>query len=580
MSPDEKICPQCNTKVAISAKFCINCGQKFEEDDFKKEIVEKPVVNTDFNVNGHNTNIELSNENNVSSDISKYLLLFENIDETTDNAISAIKESNWNNALTFIDQSLDRDSSNSDFWALKSYILFKLKNFEDAITSVNISINLNDFSEFAWFCKAIILDGMNEYLPAISCCNEFLILNPADANVIQFKITLNDKITGNINDAGKTDLNSDNINKSEDNVNPSDSSSGNGAGSGGNVNPWEGSSGNGAGSGGNVNPWDNPTTTNSGQNPPQNKSPWDLKVNPNKEFNFTGQFTNHFTEFRDIFTVENLYKLENNHLTPNQYDEILQKIKSTGYGILNRMIQENNINFNSLSAFEKVLLFTKSFVEVDYKAGGADLGNYGFNKINLDDRLDTANQITTLIHELAHHLFAEIFEQSTMLILDTDKTDAIESFVGFSLMYNAPSKLLNEYCAHTVQGRFTPHGYQNYGSFENILQQFDIENEYNVIVTCMTVGNTFSQDLLNIIEPVIDYNVREEIKQQFKKDFNFPPNYRGISLEITDTLTKEQLMDFINAILVNGFNVANENPRALLDFKKQFEMQNNVGGIL
>ena len=305
-----------------------------------------------------------------------------------------------------------------------------------------------------------------------------------------------------------------------------------------------------------------------------------MKVNPNEEFNLTGQFTNHFTEFRDIFTVENLYKLENNHLTPNQYDAILQKIKSTGYGILNRMIKQNNINFNSLSAFEKVLLFTKSFVEVDYKAGGADLGNYGFNKINLDDRLDTANQITTLIHELSHHLFAEIFEQSTMLILDTDKTDAIESFVGFSLIYNAPSKLLNEYCAHTVQGRFTPHGYQNYGSFENILQQFDIEKEYDIIAMCMTIGNTFCQDLLNIIEPVIDYNVREEIKQQFKKDFNFPPNYRGISLEITDTLTKEQLMTFISGILGYGFNVASQNPRALLDFKKQFEMQNNVGGIL
>ena len=580
MSPEEKICPQCNTKVAFSAKFCVNCGQKFENQDFIKENVEKPVVNTDFNVNGQNTNVELSNENNVFSDISKYLLLFENIDETTDNTISAIKESNWNNALIFIDQSLEKDSSNSDFWALKSYILFKLKNFEDAITSVNIGLNLNDFSEFAWFCKAVILDGMNEYLPAISCCNEFLILNPADANVIQFKINLNDKITGSINNVGKTGFDSTNENESGVNVNSMDKS-GNGVGSGGNVNPWDSSSGNGVGSGGNVNPWDNnPTTTNSWQTPQQNKTIWNLKVNPNEEFNLTGQFTNHLTEFRDIFTVENLYKLENTHLTPNQYNEILQRIKSTGYSILNRMIQENNINFNSLSAFEKVLLFTKSFVEVDYKAGGADLGNYAFNKINLDDRLDTANQITTLIHELAHHLFAEIFEQSTMVILDTDKTDAIESFIGFSLMYNAPSKLLNEYCAHTVQGRFTPHGYQNYGSFENILQQFDIEKDYNIIAMCMTVGNTFCHDLLNIIEPVIDYNVREEIKQQFKKDFNFPPNYRGISLEITDTLTKEQLMDFINFILVNGFNVANENPRALLDFKKQFEMQNNVGGIL
>ena len=91
---------------------------------------------------------------------------------------------------------------------------------------------------------------------------------------------------------------------------------------------------------------------------------------------------------------------------------------------------------NSLTPLEKVLLFTKSFVEVDTKASGADLGNYACNKINLDDRLYTANQITTLIHELSHHLLAEIFEQSLMIIWDTDKTDEIESFVWYSLMFN------------------------------------------------------------------------------------------------------------------------------------------------
>lgn len=225
------------------------------------------------------------------------------------------------------------------------------------------------------------------------------------------------------------------------------------------------------------------------------------------------------------------------------------------------------------------MLFTKSFVDVDYKAGGADLGNYGFNKIHLDDRLDAANQITTLIHELSHHLLAEIFEQSAMIIFNTDKTNAIESYVGFSLMCADPSVLLNEYCAHTVEGRFTPHGYQNYGSFENILRRFDLNRDINLVRMCMMVGNTFSRDILGLIEPFIDYKLREEIKLQFKKDFNYPPNYQGISLEIKDTLEINQLLDFINFILLTGFNAALKNPNQLFKYREQFELHNNKGGI-
>lgn len=320
-----------------------------------------------------------------------------------------------------------------------------------------------------------------------------------------------------------------------------------------------------------TNPWQSSET--------KANSPWDLEINPNDYYNFTGEFDNHLDDFRDIFTPENRYKLENIHLTPQQYRSILNKIKSTSDELLNKSINENNIDFNSLSILEKVLLFTKSFVEVDYKAGGADLGNYAFNKINLDDRLDTANQITTLIHELSHHLLAEIFEQAVMILFNTDKTDAIESYVGFSLMCANPSVLLNEYCAHTVQGRFTPHGYQNYGSFENILQRFNPQRDKQIVSVCMMVGNTFCKDLLAIIEPFIDYNLREEIKQQFKKDFNYPPNYRGISLEIKDTIGLNQLMNFINFILLTGFNEALKNPAMLLDYQNQFKLHNSKGGI-
>lgn len=570
MSQDVKNCPQCGAEVGISAKFCMNCGHQFSQQNIEKEVIEKEVEPVEP--------VKIESDDEIL-DISQYFDLFENVSETTDYTINAIKESDWDNALIFIDQSLEINKSSSDLWVLKSYILFKLGYLEDAITSVDIGLNLNDFSQFAWACKAFILDSIGENLAAISCCNEFLILNPTNARIIQLKIDLNDKISKGVTKPIKEvktpepePVKESNIPKhSNEEVKvpepvkeetPQNTYASNDV---------------------KVNPWDNkPTEVQT--NPWQTgevkiNSPWELEINPNDNYNFAGKFDNHLTDFKDIFTPENHNKLENIHLTSNQYRDIFTKIKSTSDDILNNSITENNIDFNSLSILEKILLFTKSFVEVDYKAGGADLGNYAFNKINLDDRLDTANQITTLIHELAHHLLAEIFEQSVMIIFNTDKTAAIEAYVGFSLMCADSSILLNEYCAHTVEGRFTPHGYQNYGSFENILQRFDLNRQMDLVRMCMMVGNTFCQDILNILEPFINYNLREEIKEQFKKDFNYPPNYQGISLEIRETLDIDILLNFINFILLSGFNEALINPNRVFEYRRQFELHNNKGGI-
>ena len=562
MSQDVKICPQCDTEVNIDSKFCMNCGHKFSTQEIE-EVNEKPEETTVNEVDEETTQKqeETKGTDNEPIDISQYFDLFDNIGETTDYAVSAVKESDWHNALTFIDQSIDNNSSNSDLWALKSFILFKLEYFEDAITSVNISLSLNDFSELAWACKAVILDSLGENLAAISCCNEFLSLNPTNGKIIQLKLDLNERISSGVRKPVKEKpkvkkpepespkpITSTNI-PVDDNVNPWDSK------------PAEIQS----------NPWQNGEI--------KDNNPWDLEINPNDNYNFTGEFDNHLTDFRDIFTVENRRKLENVHLTPTQYKNILNKIKTTSDDILNKTIQENNIDFASLSILEKILLFTKSFADVDYKAVGADLGNYAFNTIHLDDRLNTADQITTLIHELAHHLLAEIFEQATMVIFNSDKTNAIESYVGFSLMCADPSILLNEYCAHTVEGRFTPHGYQNYGSFQNILNRFDINRDIAIIGICMRVGNTFCQELLSIFEAFIDYNLREEIKQQFKKDYNYPPNYQGIGFEIKETIDIKELLDFINFILLTGFNAALTNPERLFEFRRQFELHDKKGGI-
>ena len=312
----------------------------------------------------------------------------------------------------------------------------------------------------------------------------------------------------------------------------------------------------------NSNPW----VMNSNDNPSSYWQPrkiktrysWDLEKNINAYYDFTGEFDNHLADINDIVTEENREKLENIHLTPQQYIGILNKIKSTSDNILYRIFNENYIDFNSLSIFEKIVLFTNSFVESEYKSDGDELGVYSLNKIHLDDRFDTAIQIITLIHELAHHLLAEIFEQAVMILFNTDKTDAVEWFVDISMKSSDNYVLLNEYCAHSVESHFTPFEYQNYGSYFKVLERFD-ENKFidkQIVLYSMMIGNTFCQDILTIIKPFIDNQLKEEITQEFNKNQTDFLNHDGISLEIEDTVNINQLLHYINVILISGFNNA------------------------
>ena len=135
-------------------------------------------------------------------------------------------------------------------------------------------------------------------------------------------------------------------------------------------------------------------------------------------------------------------------------------------------------------------------------------------------------------------------------------------FVDMSFNSSKCFSLLNEYCAHSVEGHFTPYEYQDYGSFIKVLNEFDETNEKDreIVLKSMILGNTFCQDILTIITPFFDnYNLRDEIKEEFKKEFIDSPNPNGLSLKIEDTLNIKYLLDYINLILLTGLDEALEN---------------------
>lgn len=273
----------------------------------------------------------------------------------------------------------------------------------------------------------------------------------------------------------------------------------------------------------------------------------DIKTHPNKYYNFRN-YSNSFNEISELLSDENIKKLKDFSLTESQFDEIIENIKKTYRMILDNLIDDYRIDFESLSTVDKVLLFTKSFVKTEYKEGGGDLGNFAFNEIYIDDRASRALQITTILHELSHFLIAEILEQIVSILLKTNKTDVVEAFVCYTLVNDSFNYLLDEYCAHTVEGRYALLGYQDYGSYEDKLNEFE-DKDPRLIEVANEIGNTFAFYIKDIIGSFITEDLREDIKEEFN-NINDPPKFSQLRHETSVVYEWERFSHALEIILI------------------------------
>ena len=254
------------------------------------------------------------------------------------------------------------------------------------------------------------------------------------------------------------------------------------------------------------------------------------------------------TSFEDMFTQKHKEQLNEIPLTNEIYELILNNIYETG---------KKSLKNKGSTALEKVADVVEAYAKWSYKSKGGELGFYSANNIKLDDRLNDSVQIATLIHELSHHLLAEIHEQILMYFWEVEKTYEIEVFVQY-ILASGTVHLMNEYCAHTVEGRFIPHGYQNYGSFNSILEEQKDELDHDTVVISLVLGNTIAEDIIHFI----DEDLRHEIKQQYNKD-QLPPSYSQIGMETTDMMDGNSRNELIMGPLAGSFDAAMKNP----DFK-------------
>ena len=238
-------------------------------------------------------------------------------------------------------------------------------------------------------------------------------------------------------------------------------------------------------------------------------------------------------EFDILFSEYNRNLLAEATITVDEYFQILSDIfKRADY-----------IDIWGNTIKDKILNFAGIFTECRTKARGYERGFIFLgNVIFYDDRLEDSVQIATIIHELGHFFLFSIIESLLCHIFNVKSSSTLQSFVWYFL--NLPEfKIMNEYCAHTVEGRFIPYGYQNYGSFNVLVENNDYDEESlnNMIV----LGNSFANEIIVYLEKYIDEDLRNDIKLQYKKDL-IAPAYESIFKETDDSFP----IDLKNSVLL------------------------------
>ena len=280
-----------------------------------------------------------------------------------------------------------------------------------------------------------------------------------------------------------------------------------------------------------------------------------INFNPNKYYNMCN-YINELDKFENLLSKPNIDKLMEFNIKQTDFDEIINGIIDTYQEVMSKLITDYNIDFDGLDVLDKILLFSKSFVKTSYKEGGGDLGYYEFNRILIDDRASNALQITTIIHELSHFLLSEILEQIISFILNTNKTDALEAFVSFIMVTNKFNYLVDEYCAHTVEGRYAVYGYQDYGSYKMAIKDFLKDYDQYYLDVATKTGNTFATYIKKIMASFIDDCLRDEIKWQYHK-INDTPNYPELRFETSQTFEWDEFLKVLRVMIVEGIESFN-----------------------
>jgi hypothetical protein len=226
-------------------------------------------------------------------------------------------------------------------------------------------------------------------------------------------------------------------------------------------------------------------------------------------------------DFDILFDEYNENLLLNASISDEEYNRLLSNI----------FIRAEYVYVYGNTTKDKIISLASVFTECKAKARGYERGFIFLgNCIYYDDRLDDSVQIATIIHEMAHYFLFEIIESLLCHIFKVKTSTTLQSFIWYFLTI-PEFKIMNEYCAHTVEGRFIPYGYQNYGSFNSLVESMGFDEES--LESMVVFGNSFANEIIVYLENYIDEDLRDEIKLQYRKDMT-PQNFDSILTETSE----------------------------------------------
>ena len=238
-------------------------------------------------------------------------------------------------------------------------------------------------------------------------------------------------------------------------------------------------------------------------------------------------------DFDILFSEYNENLLLNAQISDEEYNKLLSDI----------FIRADYVDIYGYNAKDKIMRLASVFTECKPKSRGYERGFIFLgNCIYYDDRLDDSVQIATIIHELAHYLLFAIIESLLCNIFRVKTSTTLQSFIWYFLTL-PEFKIMSEYCAHTVEGRFIPYGYQNYGSFNNLVESVGVDE--NSLQSMVIFGNSFANELIVYLEKYIDDDLRDEIKLQYRKDLT-PQKLESIFAETNECYP----LNFKNSMLL------------------------------
>lgn len=251
----------------------------------------------------------------------------------------------------------------------------------------------------------------------------------------------------------------------------------------------------------------------------------------------------------DLLTIvdsRNIDLFKERKIGSNVYNELIENFT-------NEMLKSFTFSDED-DIYEKIRTLASFFAKIQYKSEGEMDGLYSFNVISIDERRSKSVQISTFIHELAHHLLSEIFELSLMYIFDSSKTDDIEAFVYYVLSFNDQYLLMNEYCAHTVENYFMPKMHKNFGSFFKVLEKFDLDSSEDIekINYAAKLGNTFAQDVISMLNKFFDDKLEKEIKKQYIEDTDIFYKYTSNRFKTEDILDENVKLEKISLMFLDA----------------------------